>query len=280
MICPITLLARGLAASTPGMSLAPRWLLLVSVQYTVRASWSIASHSGRSILVPPSRSLAWRVLITTAPGSAKPLAAVSGPWPCSSGSQRPRAVGIEACHVQRAVVQQRGVGLGAAGGDAVAADELVDVLEARVLAGIHHRAAVLGDGDPCAFVRGAAQRGALDRRARRVEGVDLDHPAETVELVGVLLRIEAFVVLGPAEEAGLAQAPARLVGIGQLGAVEVEGEVLLARQVGAPGRQAAGAVVQRAQHARPSGSAAVFISAWPAAGPPTAKGVAAVKRRA
>jgi hypothetical protein len=31
---------------------------------------------------------------------------------------------------------------------------------------------------------------------------------------------------------------------------------------------------------RPAGSAAVFISAWPAAGPPSDMGVVAVKRRA
>ena len=31
---------------------------------------------------------------------------------------------------------------------------------------------------------------------------------------------------------------------------------------------------------RPAGSAAVRISGWPAAGPPTANGVSAVKRRA
>ena len=71
--------------------------------------------------------------------------------------------------------------------------------------------------------------------------------------LGCLLGVEALVVFGPAEEAGLAHAPARLVGIGLLGAVEVEGEVLLARQVRAPGRQTAGAVVQRAQHAQAFG---------------------------
>jgi hypothetical protein len=62
------------------------------------------------------------------------------PW--VSGSQRPgrrRRSG----HVQRAVVQQRGVGLRAAGLDAVAADELVDVLEAGVFAHVDHGTAGL-----------------------------------------------------------------------------------------------------------------------------------------
>jgi hypothetical protein len=55
------------------------------------------------------------------------------------------------------VVEQRGVGLRAAGRDAVARDELVDVLEARVLARVHHRAAVLGLRDPRAFMCRAAR---------------------------------------------------------------------------------------------------------------------------
>ena len=211
----MTLLARGLAASTPGMSLAPRLLLLVSVQYTVIAFWSMASHSGRSILVAPSRSLAWRLRITTAPWSAKPLAAVSGPWPCCSASQRPLPSASKRATYSVPWSSSSRLALAPPGRDLVAADELVDVLEARVLAGVDHRAAVLGGGDPRALVRGAAQRRALDGRARRVEGVDLHHPAEAVEFVRVLLGVEARVVFGPAVEAGLAHAPALLVGVGR-----------------------------------------------------------------
>ena len=54
----MVLLARGLAASTPGLPGSPRWLLLVSVQYTQPLAGSMVSHSGRSILVAPKASLA------------------------------------------------------------------------------------------------------------------------------------------------------------------------------------------------------------------------------
>ena len=164
------------------------------------------------------------------------------------------AIGVETCDVKRAVVEQLAVRLGlreAIGGrcDAVAADEFVDVFEARVFARIHDRAAIFRDRDPRAFVRGAAERGALDRRALRVHRVDLDDPAEAVELVRVFGGVEAFIVFVPAVERGLAHAPALLVrvcfGVANR---EVVREVLFARQVGAPGRLAAGAVVERAEH--------------------------------
>jgi hypothetical protein len=45
-------------------------------------------------------------LISTSPWSAKPLAAVRGPLPCVSAHPAALAVGVEARHVQRAVVQQ------------------------------------------------------------------------------------------------------------------------------------------------------------------------------
>jgi hypothetical protein len=164
----------------------------------------------------------------------------------------PAAAGVEARDVQRAVVEQLGVGLEAAGLDPVAADELVDVLEARVLAAVDDGAAVLRHRHPGAFVRGAAERGALDRRARRVVGVDLDHPAEAVGLVGVAHGVEALVVLVPAvAPAVLADAPAALVRGGLVGAAEVAGEVLLAGEVGAPGRHARGAVVEGAERQPP-----------------------------
>jgi hypothetical protein len=114
------------------------------------------------------------------------------------GQPLPGAVALETGHVQRAVVQQFGVLAEAAGLDAVAADELVDVLEARVLAHVGHDPLVARGGDGRALVRGAAQRRALDGRAAGVEGVDLDHPAEAVVLVGVLGGVEAVVELGPA----------------------------------------------------------------------------------
>jgi hypothetical protein len=119
----------------PAGRAAPRLLLLVSVQYTQPLAGSMASHSGRSILVAPSRSLAWRALISTSPWSAKPLAAVSGPWPCTSGSQRPRRRRRNAPRTACRGPAARGwPGRRRRRGRWVAADELVDVLEARVFA--------------------------------------------------------------------------------------------------------------------------------------------------
>ena len=120
---------------------------------------------------------------------------------------------------------------------------------------VDDRALVLGPPHGGAFVGGAPERRALDRRAARVMGVDLDHPAEAVDLVGVPGGIEAFVMLVPAvaHRVALAQAPAGLVRVGPVGALEVVDEVLFAGQVGAPWRDATGTVVQRAEHAAARG---------------------------
>jgi hypothetical protein len=95
------------------------------------------------------------------------------------------------------------------------------------------------------------------------EGVDLDHPAEAVRLVGVDIGVEARVDQMPAiAEAGGRDAITRLAAddVGLLvlevgadrgaagGRAEVAVPVLLAGQVGAPGRAAIGAIVQGAQH--------------------------------
>ena len=125
-------------------------------------------------------------------------------------------VGVKTGHVEHAVVKQVAVVLrlrfaAACGGDAVAADKLVDVLKACVFAAVHHGAAVLGDADPSAFVRGAAQRRALDGGAGGVHRVHLNDPAKTVEFVGVFAGVKTFVVFGPAVPGAFAQAPAALV---------------------------------------------------------------------
>jgi hypothetical protein len=67
----------------------------------------------------------------------------------------------------------------------------------------------------------------------------------------MLRRVEALVVLVPAvaDRVALAQAPALLVRARRVGALEVVGEVLLAGEVRAPRRDAAGAVGQRAEDA-------------------------------
>src|SRR3546814_11318458 len=76
----------------------------------------------------------------------------------------------------------------------------------------------------------------------------LDHPAETVGLVRLGVHIEALVVLRPGVPAladGVALVVA-LLGMAVEGAGEVAVKVLLGHQVGAPGRDAAGAVVDGA----------------------------------
>ena len=166
----------------------------------------------------------------------------------------PAAVGIEARHVERAVVEQLAVGRKAAGAHRVARDKFVDVLKARVLAHVDHGAAIDGLHHERTFVRGAAERGALDGRAGRVEGVDLHHPAVAVELIGVARGVEALVVLVPAVAVALrpqAPAPRMRVGLGR--AVEVADEVFFAGEVGAPGRYAVGAVVEGAAYLRAAG---------------------------
>jgi hypothetical protein len=67
--------------------------------------------------------------------------------------------------------------------------------------------------------------------------------------------------------------PQRRWSRGAVRAEEVADEVLFASQVGAPGRAAGRAVGKVPSTRRPSGSAAVRSSGWPAAGPPCACGV-------
>jgi hypothetical protein len=107
----------------------------------------------------------------------------------------------EAGDVDVALVEQGLVGR--AGGPALArvvgalADELVDVVEALVVAGVGDDPAVLRDADRGALVLEAAQRRPLDRDRLRVVRVELDDPAEPVDLVGLLRQVEAPVDLVP-----------------------------------------------------------------------------------
>ena len=144
------------------------------------------------------------------------------------------AIGLKAGHIQRAVVQQLAVGLSGrqtmpCGLDAVAADELVDVLKTGVLSGIHHRTAFARGGHPCTLVGSTAQGGALDRCAGGVHGVELHDPAEAVGFVGVQGRVESFVVFVPPVPAAIgANAPAPFVFAGLRRAPEVACPVLFA----------------------------------------------------
>ena len=162
------------------------------------------------------------------------------------------AVGVELGHVQRAMVQQRGVGCGATGLDGITAHELVDVLKACVFAHVDHGPVVTRDGHRSAFVRTPAHGRALDGGGAGVVGVDLDDPAEAVGLVGVLGGVKPRVKLMPAvARATLLQAPALFVGTQRVATAEVVDEVFFRREVRTPGRDTAGAVVEGAQHRAP-----------------------------
>ena len=111
----------------------------------------------------------------------------------------------------------------------------------------------LGHDDVGALVLEAAEHRVLDRRLVGRERVDLDDPAVPVRLVRLGGEVEALLDGVP-----VAARPARadavagvLLGVARVelaGGLEVLVEVLLARQRGAPGRHAAGAVVERAEH--------------------------------
>ena len=137
--------------------------------------------------------------------------------------------------------------------DCIAADEAVDALELPVFAQIHHSTPLLRQRHRGAFVRGAAQRGALDGRVRGVRRVDLDDPAKAVGLVRVAHGVEALIQFRPAVPGGAADVPALFVRGGHVGSREVVAPVFFARQEGAPGRAAGRAVAQRAQHAAAAG---------------------------
>src|SRR5829696_2383511 len=220
--CPQGLGARGLPASG-----AVRSVLLVKLTYTRPVTGLRCISSGRSILVAPTRSAAPRVLISTSAWLAKPLAAVSGPRPCSSGTHVP-------------VPPPEGA----------LADELVEVLEALIIAHVDGHPAVLGQRGGRPLVLHAPKRGALARNKVRVVGVDLDHPAEGERLVRLLGQVEAVVVALPlAVRGALGQGVALVPGphprVGdRLQVGEVLVEVLLAGQHRPPGGDPAGAVVQ------------------------------------
>ena len=108
------------------------------------------------------------------------------------------AVGVELGNIERAGVKQ--VLVGRAVGRVVlgARNELVDVIVALVIAGIDREGVVRADGKLGVFVLEATERGALDRLALRIKGVDLDHPAKAVRLIAVLVHVETRIGMVPA----------------------------------------------------------------------------------
>ena len=106
---------------------------------------------------------------------------------------RQRAVLGELRDVERAGVEKVHVGGAVVGIEGAARHELVDVVEALVVAEIEDDASVLRHDQLGAFVLEAAERGALLRHRIRVHRIDLDDPAEAVRLVRLLADVEAVV---------------------------------------------------------------------------------------
>ncbi|MNP14815.1 hypothetical protein D3C76_1071520 [compost metagenome] len=150
------------------------------------------------------------------------------------------------------MVKQVAVGLGVGVIDTVAADEFVDEFTALVVAHVHHGTAIAGFCQCGVFMFETAQGGAFDRRRLRVERVDFHHPAMAIQFVGIARQIEAWVMHMPADLlAGDTRAVALLrciEGYRRVGAAEAVGDIFFARQVGAPGRLAVGAILEGAQY--------------------------------
>ncbi len=159
----------------------------------------------------------------------------------------PAPVRVEARHVEGAVVQQVAVGRAVRRIPGPGGDELVEVLEDLVVAHVERDTAVAADRGRRALLLLAAHRGALDRPRVRIVRIDLHDPAEVVGLVGVLRDVEARIDIAPLRQVRARRdAVARLVRRRLLATLEVGVEVLLAAEVGAPGRPARGAVGERA----------------------------------
>ena len=153
------------------------------------------------------------------------------------------AIFVESGDMERALVEEVGGALTLDIG--ARRNELVDVLEALVVAHVDDHALIARQGDESAFVLDAPECRALDRHRIRSHGIDLDHPAEAVGLVRVTFRVKAFVVFMPAVAGGPGGDSVTLLFRGRLlGRLEIAVEIFLAGEVGAPRRHAHGAIVQ------------------------------------
>ncbi len=161
-----------------------------------------------------------------------------------------RGVAGELGDVERALVEQRQVVLARPAGVPVphplAADELVEVVEALVVAGVDDRAPVLGQPHGRGLVLEAAEQRVLARGGVGVVRVQLDDVPEAVRLVRLLGDVEPLVETLPLALGGAGAEAVALVG-GPAAVGEVLVEVLLAVERGAPRGGAAGAVVEGAE---------------------------------
>ena len=139
---------------------------------------------------------------------------------------------------------------------AFVADEAVYELAPLVVAHIDHDPPVGGEHDLRVLVLEAAERGPLLRRRRRIERVDLDDIARAVGLVGMPGDIEPLVRTRPRIAPVLQPDTVALEGRTGLecgvARREIEVEILLAGEMGAPRRAPVAAIVPGAEaaHAR------------------------------
>ena len=164
-----------------------------------------------------------------------------------------RGVAFQGGNIQGALVEDRHVVLHVALLDLLGGHKLVDVLEARVIAGVAHHGAVVRDVNVSGLVLEAAHGRVLHRGGLRVGRVDLDHPAEAVDFVGLLAEVEALVQALPLALGFFLRSIEALqvflglaldLGLASVGPVLLE--VLLARQERAPRGDSARAVIERA----------------------------------
>ncbi len=170
---------------------------------------------------------------------------------------------------ERAALQQVAI-VAALGIDAVA-HELVKELAPLVVAQIDHDPAVGGERHLRVLVLEAAESGALLGHGRGIQRIDLHHVARAVGLVGMLGNIEPLVRHRPAVAAVLRLDAVTLVACGQrevgIARREVAVEILLAGQIGAPGRAPVAAVVPGAERGRAGGVGGGLHEVVPARGP-------------
>ena len=184
--------------------LAARAVLVVGEHHVdAPVSGCAWTSSGRSIGVAPTIVRAPRASIITSAWLANPFGRGSGPLAVHQGQPAHLAVRSKRGDVKGAAVEQIAVRLAVAGSNAPVGDELVDVFHARVVAGVERDAAVVAHRVGRAFVRGAAERGALHRGVVRVVGIDLDDPAEAVRLVRLLVDVEAVEIAAPSRRSVL-----------------------------------------------------------------------------
>ncbi len=107
------------------------------------------------------------------------------------------AIFMEFGHVKRAFIQQVHIGSAIIRVELARRHELVDIVEAFVVAQIEDHAPVLVDDGFGTLMLETAKRGPLLRHGVRIGHIDLDDPAKAVRFVRLLGNIETVVETSP-----------------------------------------------------------------------------------